>query len=140
MSVGHVYHIISLVCYSLGGLSFAIAVFLFFRLRIVNVMNILSGRKLKKDMDRLSRLSGSASESVEENTDTGSFLRRKRQKKSSASDTDTLYDLSAQSSSGSYETEDWNDGSSLDTEALDTYEGTEELNVVLTEASDTELL
>ena len=66
MNTGQVFHLISVICYILSALAFAFTVYLFFRYKIINAFNVLSGRKLKQDMDRLSHLSGSASEDLSE--------------------------------------------------------------------------
>lgn len=69
MNVGTLYHGLSVGSYSLSVLSFILAVFLFFRYRVIDIFNELSGRTLKKNMERLSALSGASSENKEQKKD-----------------------------------------------------------------------
>ena len=167
MNTGQVFHLISIVSYILSGLTFALTVFLFFRYKIVSAFNVLSGRKLKQDMDRLSHLSGAASEAPgQAPAQTGSLQKKKKKSQKRKDDeTDALYGMAATGKftgqSGAYDTEDWQEGTAADTDELDGAEasrqlyrtevtdeldvvaaddGTDELDVVVTEASDTELL
>ena len=167
MNTGQVYRLISIICYILSGLTFAFTVFLFFRYKIVNAFNVLSGRKLKQDMDRLSHLSGAASEvpgQAPAQAQTGPLQNKKKKaKKKKDDETEALYGMAATGKfagqSGAYDTEDWQEGTASDapgpggkeasaqlyqtevTEELSgSFDGTEELDVVVTEASDTELL
>lgn len=161
MNTGQVFHLISIVCYILSALAFAFTIYLFFKYKIINAFNVLSGRKLKQDMDRLSHLSGSASEELQEDSASSIVHIGKKEKRKSkkTEETETLYGLAQGGNSGKYDTEDWGaDNSVSDTEELNKVEATEELyqtegteelakssdtdelDIVVTDASDTELL
>lgn len=155
MNTGQIYHLLSVICYVLSALAFGFTVYLFFRYKIINAFNILSGRKLKQDMDRLSHLSGSASEGAEEGSN-GAITQKEKKgkgknKKQNATEELSRYDRKG--SQGGYDTEDWGESASAsETEELYKYNteateelprtgyDTDELDIVVTEASDTELL
>ena len=137
MNIGQVYHIASIVCYVLSALSFILVVYLFFRYRIVNAFNVLSGRKLKQDMERLSHLSGSASESGGSAEPVSQAGKKKiAWKKSVPTETETLFGTGpagdTESADTVYDTE-YDDGSAEPSD-------TDELDIVVTNATDTELL
>lgn len=149
MNIGQIYHLASIICYVLSALAAAFTIFLFFRFKIVDAFNVLSGRKLKRDMERLRHLSGSASENEDEVIaleKSGKSKKKKRKKE----ETEELYGLSGIGSSGNYDTEEAGAVSASDTEALYNTEATEdlsnitdttdELDIVFTDASDTDLL
>ncbi len=162
MNTGQVFHLISIICYVLSAVAFAFTVYLFFKYKIISAFNVLSGRKLKQDMDRLSHLSGSASEDSQEDAvaETGQKGKKARQKKKRQEETENLYGSTQSGQSGKYDTEDWGEnGPVSETEELYNTEATEELyqteateklgksandtdelDIVVTGASDTELL
>lgn len=66
MEIGTIYHWSSILCYIFSALAFALTVFLFFHYKILDAFNVLSGRKLKKDLERLEHLRGAADGETEE--------------------------------------------------------------------------
>lgn len=155
MSAGQIYHILSIACYALSALILAVAVYLFFHYRIVNAFNVLSGRKLRQDMNRLKHLSGAASETAGMNPALDADLKSKesknkpvKQKAAKQEDTEELYRWTQNGIGDNSDTVEMQTGGGSNTEELVPEENgsrqafgeTEELNVVLTDASDTELL
>ena len=152
MNIGQIYHISSILCYVLSILAFSFAVFLFFRYRIIDAFNVLSGRKLKQDMERLSHLSGAASENSDlEIRSSDSKKQKKKPIRKKKEETEELSGLSGGSASEKYDTEDWEESNSAseteelyDTETTEdlssTTDATDELDILFTTASDTDLL
>lgn len=62
METGEIYHLISVGSYGFSIAAFVLAVVLFFRDHILDIFNELSGRTLKKNMERLNSLAGASSE------------------------------------------------------------------------------
>lgn len=151
MNIGQIYHIASIVCYILSALGLILTVYLFFRYRIVDAYNVLSGRKLKQDMERLGHLSGSASESGAQaaaDSPAGKQKKKAARKGKPPADTEVLPGMAAagetESNDTAYDTEfDAPYETEYDTEydagALKPSD-TEELDIVVTNATDTELL
>lgn len=160
MNTGQIYHLVSIICYVLSAVAFAFTIYLFFKFKILDAFNVLSGRKLKQDMNRLKHLSGSASEGGDEEPVISTSAKDKKKKKKKAEETEALLGLAQSGKPGKYDTEDWSEnGSVSDTDELYQTEATEELyqteateelpksvsdtdelDIVVTSASDTELL
>lgn len=158
MNIGQVYHWLSIACYVLSALAFAVTVYLFVNYKILDVINILSGRKLRQDMGRLSHLSGAASEASDGDLNGRRKKKRPRNKKQKMRE--PVYGLNSGTEPGKYDTEDWSEGSNnaskrdvYQTEATEelyqtetteelaqAINDTEEVDIVITGASDTELL
>ena len=155
MELGQLYNGISVGCFIAGGLAFAFAVFLFFRYRIIDVFNELSGRTLKKNMERLSALSGSSTDNKDE-----AAGRHAARRQESTAGTDTLTDSGSSvvkrsaaakhyrmpESPRKYDEQDRQSTDVLfDTSRraagnVPAYDRTEEIDIVLSDADSTELL